>query len=317
MAIYIVIRYASYMSGRNEASGCRTGSPQQDIPSARRLPRPDPASVTRALRIMTTTAVSPLDAAELARSVQALELQPGTVLYQTGKVPSGVWMIRSGCIEVADRSSVRRRVAALLREGDIAGDLYVLTNSESPLTARSLEKAIVWFLPADTYRRVLMSCPSLTVAWLCSLAARLCDSRTRILEVLGGTLEQRVARLLLEESRDGTLFLPQQTLAQMLGVQRTSLNKTLKRMERGGVVTIGYGKLHLRDRSRLRMLAEGSAVVRRSPVEPQDVDGAKPAGLSDEARTAIAPAAGDSVHDDSSTVGSTDMGYLALETNRR
>ncbi|MDP9069187.1 MAG: Crp/Fnr family transcriptional regulator [Actinomycetota bacterium] len=209
--------------------------------------------------------------AQLTQAMHAVELEPGTVLYEAGRVPTGIWMIRSGCIEISDRTSGRRRVAALLREGDIAGDLYVLTNTQSPLTARCLERAEVWFLPADSYRRVVTTCPSLTLAWLCSLASRLCDSRTRILEILGGTLEQRLARLLLEESVDGVLRLPQQTAAQMLGVQRTSLNKTLKRLACDGLVTIGYGSVRLHDLPRLRLLAEGSNVVRRSPVGAQDV----------------------------------------------
>ena len=114
-----------------------------------------------------------------------------------------------------------------------------------------------WFLPAREFRRLLASCPSLAIAWLCSLANRLQQSRERMLVVLGRSLPERLAGLLLDEAVDGVVRLPQKTIAQMLGVQRSSVNKALKELEADGLVTVGYGTARLVDAERLRRVAAG------------------------------------------------------------
>jgi len=45
--------------------------------------------------------------------------------------------------------------------------------------------------------------------------------------------------------------LPQRTLAAMLGVQRPSLNKVLKDLERDGLIRISYAAVEVLDRARL------------------------------------------------------------------
>ncbi|MGH3993189.1 MAG: Crp/Fnr family transcriptional regulator, partial [Pseudonocardiaceae bacterium] len=64
---------------------------------------------------------------------------------------------------------------------------------------------------------------------------------------LGRTLTEQVARLLLDEAVDGQVSLPQRTLAAMLGVQRPSLNKILKELEREGLVGVRYAAIDLLD----------------------------------------------------------------------
>jgi CRP-like cAMP-binding protein len=50
---------------------------------------------------------------------------------------------------------------------------------------------------------------------------------------------------------DGRVELPQRTLAAMLGVQRPSLNKVLKDLERQGVIRISYSTIEVLDQARL------------------------------------------------------------------
>jgi CRP/FNR family transcriptional regulator, cAMP and macrophage regulator len=88
---------------------------------------------------------------------------------------------------------------------------------------------------------------SLPVArrWLSSVAQRLAASQTRVLGLLGGSLTAQAARLLTDEADGGRVELPQRTLAAMLGVQRPSLNKVLKDLERDGLIRIGYAAIEI------------------------------------------------------------------------
>ena len=79
------------------------------------------------------------------------------------------------------------------------------------------------------------------------MAQRLAASQARVLGLLGGSLTAQAARLLAEEADDGRVTLPQRTLAAMLGVQRPSLNKVLKDLERDGLIRIGYSAIDILD----------------------------------------------------------------------
>ena len=61
------------------------------------------------------------------------------------------------------------------------------------------------------------------------------------------SLTAQVARLLAGKAADGRVMLPQRTLAAMLGVQRPSLNKVLKELERDGLIRIGYAAIDILD----------------------------------------------------------------------
>jgi CRP/FNR family transcriptional regulator, cAMP and macrophage regulator len=73
--------------------------------------------------------------------------------------------------------------------------------------------------------------------------------------LLGRSLIEQTARLLLDEQHNGRVPLPQRTLAAMLGVQRPSLNKVLKDLETKGLIALGYGRIEITDLSGLEALA--------------------------------------------------------------
>jgi CRP/FNR family transcriptional regulator, cAMP and macrophage regulator len=98
---------------------------------------------------------------------------------------------------------------------------------------------------------LLATRPGIARRWLSSVAQRLAASQARILALLGGSLTAQAARLLAEESADGLVELPQRTLAAMLGVQRPSLNKVLKDLERDGLIKISYSAIEVLDQARL------------------------------------------------------------------
>ncbi len=83
--------------------------------------------------------------------------------------------------------------------------------------------------------------------------AAVAASQARVLALPGGSLAAQAAGLLAEEAVDGRVELPQRTRAAMLGVQRPSLNKVLKDLERDGLIQISYSTIEVLDRARLTM----------------------------------------------------------------
>jgi CRP-like cAMP-binding protein len=198
----------------------------------------------------------PEDVAALAGLLQVREFTPGQVAFKAGDPAAGVWIVREGRIELSVGSGSRRAVVALLRPGDVDGDIPLLLGMPMPYTGRALTDARCLYLGSGDFEQLLATRPPVGRRWLSSVAQRLAASQARVLGLLGGTLTAQAARLLAEEAEDGRVALPQRTLAAMLGVQRPSLNKVLKDLERDGLISIGYSAIDILDSGRLTRLAQ-------------------------------------------------------------
>ncbi len=193
----------------------------------------------------------PNDVTALASTLAVRTFPPGSVVFRGGEQTPGVWIIRDGRVELSVGSGRRRAVVALLRPGDVDGDIQLLLDMPLPYTGRALTEATCLFLDRGDFEQLLATRPGIARRWLSSVAQRLAASQARILALLGGSLTAQAARLLAEEAVEGRVELPQRTLAAMLGVQRPSLNKVLKDLERGGLIRISYSAIEVIDRARL------------------------------------------------------------------
>lgn len=191
------------------------------------------------------------DVTALAAMLAVRVFPPGAVLFRGGEQTPGVWIAREGRVELSVGSGRRRVVVQLLRPGDVDGDIQLLLEMPLPYTGRALSEVTCLFLARDDFERLLATRPGIARRWLSSVAQRLAASQARVLALLGGSLAAQAATLLAEEAVQGRVELPQRTLAAMLGVQRPSLNKVLKDLERGGLIRIGYSSIEVLDRARL------------------------------------------------------------------
>jgi len=189
----------------------------------------------------------PADVTALASMLAVRRSAPGSVLFSGGQA-TGVWIVRDGRIELSVGSGRRRAVVQLLRPGDVDGDIQLLLEMPLPYTGRAMSEVTCLFLAPGDFEELLATRPGIARRWLSSVAQRLAASQARILALLGGSLAAQAASLLAEEAVDGRVELPQRTLAAMLGVQRPSLNKVLKDLERDGLIRISYSTIEVLDR---------------------------------------------------------------------
>jgi CRP/FNR family transcriptional regulator, cAMP and macrophage regulator len=201
----------------------------------------------------------PQDLTALASALEVRPFRPGSVLFSGGKPTPGVWIVRDGRIELSVGSGRRRVVVQLLRPGDVDGDIQLLLEMPLPYTGRAVSDVTSLFLARQGFENLLATHPAIARRWLSSVAQRLAASQARILALLGGSLTAQTASLLGEEAVDGRVELPQRTLAAMLGVQRPSLNKVLKDLERADLIRISYSTIEIVDRTALAARARPAA----------------------------------------------------------
>jgi CRP/FNR family transcriptional regulator, cAMP and macrophage regulator len=202
----------------------------------------------------------PGDLASLADVLQTRTVARDTVMFAGGQRQVGVWIVRAGRVELSVGSGRRRVVVHLLQPGDVDGDIQLLLEMPMPYTARALAETTCLYLADADFDALLRRSPTLARRWMSSIAMRLATSQNRILGLLGKSLTEQVAQLLLDEADNGTVALTQRTLAAMLGVQRPSLNKILKELESDDLITVGYGTIKIND---------GPALAKRAAAPPR------------------------------------------------
>lgn len=179
-------------------------------------------------------------AERLAGHVEHRRLEPGRVVFAEGRMPSGVWIVRSGALELSSGSGRHRVVVAVLGPCGIAGDVPLLLGRPAVCTARALGDVQALYLPAAVFAMLLETEPGFSRAWLNGVAARQAHAQDAFAGTVGASAQSRLARLLLREARDGIVSCSQSTLAAMAGLRRPTVNQILKEFERDGLVSIGY-----------------------------------------------------------------------------
>jgi CRP-like cAMP-binding protein len=178
----------------------------------------------------------------------------GALIFHRGDAPARVHAVLSGAVELL-RQQPRHRVAiAVVRRGDVFGDVSVLAGVPQPFDARALLESRVASIASVDFLRNLRERPQLAQRWLAALAVRTNHLQRRLMDVLAGPIEQRVALLLLSEAADGEVPLGQALIAQLLGIHRSSVNRVLKEFEAAGLVTLGYRRIRLHNMERLQRL---------------------------------------------------------------
>ncbi len=217
--------------------------------------------VSRCVGRPVTSPLTPADVEELARFLLVRELAAGEPLQHTGDPPPGVCIVRHGSLELAVGTGQGRLVIQTLRPGGIDGDIQLLLGIDMPYETRASTDTRCLLLPREDFEDLLARRPLLSRRWLTSVAERLAHSHHRLTSLLGQPLERQLAQLLLDEAHAGgtvdVVQLPQATLAALLGAQRQSVNRVLRRFADEGLVELSYRQVALLDPQALRQVAAG------------------------------------------------------------
>jgi CRP-like cAMP-binding protein len=193
----------------------------------------------------------------LARRCPEQTLGAGQCLFQEGTPLSDVYVVRRGLVGLGRRVHGRRITFLLLRPGDIVGDVAALLGGVALFDAFAVTEARVVVVPAAGFLEALDLRSPFSRQWAIGLGGRVSALQARLEELLGGDLRSRIAALLHHEL-DGAsrvVSLTQQTIADLLGVPRTSVTRALQGLQRQGIIEIGYGHIAIRDHAALAAAA--------------------------------------------------------------
>lgn len=203
------------------------------------------------------------DVSSLVRLLRASTVDPGSVIVRAGEPASRVHFIRAGSVELRRRRGRRHTVIATLGEGDVLGDVAAMLGRDHYVDAIAVDAVELLSVESGDLADLLRRDVRLANCWLSSLAERVVETHERLDELLAGHLDHRVAAVLLRRARATAgdhradrVDVTQQQLAQLLSVQRSSINEAMRRLEVRGLVERGYGHVLIRDHAGLEQLLD-------------------------------------------------------------
>jgi len=98
---------------------------------------------------------------QLIEKFKQRELARGTHIVDEGELGDGLYVLLTGRCEVSRKSEGRRVVLAELREGDLFGEMSLLTQQPVSATVTAARKSIVLRLPKKVFSELIMTHPQI------------------------------------------------------------------------------------------------------------------------------------------------------------
>ncbi len=181
------------------------------------------------------------------------------VLFLKGDPGDGLYAIRRGLISIETIDDLGQRMTMnVLGGGDVFGEITLLDGEARTASAVALEETDMVFLPRREFLNLLKREPQIALQLISLLCARLRDVIGRLEETTFLPSAVRLARRILVLAADyGTnVRASQEELASLTGVTRETVNRHLQAWKRSGVISLGRGRLLIREIEVLRRLAK-------------------------------------------------------------
>ncbi len=191
----------------------------------------------------------------------------GSVLFVQGEQAERCFAIVGGAVKIsAYHPDGREAVLAVLGPGDVFGELALFDQSPRSADATAMEDSELLSIDAKGLHEAISESPKLGLTMLRVLAERLRQSNEAFQDIAFFDVPGRVARRLADladshgtDASDGILIdfaLSQESLAQMVGATRESVNKALALLKRRGLVARVGKRYVVSDVARLRERAK-------------------------------------------------------------
>lgn len=201
---------------------------------------------------------------EMQRVASKVRLARGTVFCRAGDPCKGVGLLEKGSIRVFKTGPTGREITLyhvtpgqtclLTLNGALTGEAY----SADALVEEDVEAAV---LPVESFREWVDRDPAFRRFIFHSIAVRLSDLMALFDEVAFGRLDRRLAEFLLTSSNNRRLtedvvHMTHDQIASELGSAREVISRLLKDLERQGILSLGRGKLEIRNRDLLEEIVQ-------------------------------------------------------------
>jgi len=187
---------------------------------------------------------------------RAIHLEDDQVAYHAGQEAQTLYVVAAGALKLTRPSVDGYDVLIdVVGEGDFLGMLTALGEASFPDTATSMGHSCILAFTASSFRAVLEEFPSVTLAALDAVSARLSEARRVVRELAADAAHQRIGSALVRLAtrigqRDGAVIrvaVSQSDLASMAGTTPETVSRTLAQWRSDGLIATGRGRISIED----------------------------------------------------------------------
>jgi CRP-like cAMP-binding protein len=201
----------------------------------------------------------------LAQRAVERRFAPDEMLFWEGEPCAGIFLIVQGSVKIFKTSpGGREMMLALEAAPSSVAELPLFDGGPYPASVRAVEPVVSLFINKNDFQQVCRQYPDVALKVLAVVGRRLRHLVGVVESMTFGSVTQRLARLLLDASRQAgadefDLPLTHQELASRLGTVREVVSRNLARFRAEGLIRIQDHQLQLLDRPGLERESEPQA----------------------------------------------------------
>lgn len=197
------------------------------------------------------------DLQDLSRLIRRKSLSKGEALFRRGDEGTALYVVSQGRIKVSLSRRLDKVALAILGQGEFVGEMALLDGQTRSADVVALEASQLYVLNRKDFLSFLINNANAVRAILFSLSMRLRKTNDLLGEMCFLNISARLAKKLVELAEaqaadeknpsEYTLKISQQELAELLGVSRESINKELKSLRAGKILSTSRNSIRIID----------------------------------------------------------------------
>jgi CRP/FNR family transcriptional regulator, nitrogen oxide reductase regulator len=202
---------------------------------------------------------------ELSKMITERSYPGGQTIFWEGDESNLFYFISEGKIKVSKLASTGKEIVlAFFGPGEMVGEVAVFENKPYPATAQSLTQSLLLGIKKADLIKFLIEHPHVSLRIISILSSRLRDSQSRLRDMAGERVEQRLARMVLMISAKIGPVLPftRQDISDMSGTTTETTIRILSQWKEHGIINSVRGEITIVDETKLKLLADGPPLVK-------------------------------------------------------
>ena len=185
---------------------------------------------------------------------------PDEFIFRDEDASEWFYIVAEGRVKVVKNSSQGKEfIVAFFGPGEMFGEVAVFENKPYPASAQAAIETRVVGIKKESVLSFLADRPQVAMRIINILGGRLRDAQSRLRDLAGERVEQRLASVLLMLSAKLGTALPftRQEIAEMAGTTTETAIRVLSRLKDRGIIRSSRGEVIVLDEEKLRLLSEG------------------------------------------------------------
>lgn len=197
---------------------------------------------------------------ELANFASERSFMSNEFIILDGDAPEWFYLVTEGRVKVLKHaSSGKEFIIAFFGPGEMVGEVAVFENRPYPASAQAVTETKVIGMRREDFLAFIAHHPQVALRIINVLGERLREAHSRLRDLAGERVDQRVASVLLMLFNKFGANLPftRQEIADMAGTTTETTIRLMSRLREGMIIRSTRGKITILNKEKLRLLSEG------------------------------------------------------------